>query len=142
MAKKNNLVNFRLIEIKTDQFAIFEENYNENEEVNLETNLTFGLNKDENIFLVTAKYIFEIKEKPFLTVQTTCFFKIEDDAVASFKIENKIAFPKGFVAHMSMLTVGTTRGILHGKTEGTLFNRFILPTIDVATMIPEDVTFD
>ncbi len=135
-------VSFRLIDIKNDQFAILEENYIDDSEVNLTTNLTFGLNNDEKTFSITAKHTFTIDSKPFLTIQTTCFFKLSDETFEKFKSENKIILPQEFVAHMAMLTIGTTRGILHTKTEGTKFNKFILPTINVVTMIPEDIIFD
>ena len=142
MAEKNVNINFSLLKIKTDQFAIFEENYIENEIVNLNTNLTFGLNSEDKVFLVTPKYTFEIKKVPFMTIQISCFFKIEDITWNSFIKGNEITFPKGFIAHLSMISVGTSRGILHTKTEETIFNKYILPTINVAKMIPEDITFD
>lgn len=142
MVKNNAKINFVLLDIKTEQFAILEDNYIENEIINLNTNLTFGLNSDDKVFLVTPKYTFEIKKIPFMTIQISCFFKIEDAAWNSFIIDNKITFPKDFIAHMSMISVGTSRGVLHTKTEGTIFNKYILPTINVAKMIPKDITFD
>lgn len=142
MAENNININFSLLKIKTDQFAIFEENYIENETVNLNTNLTFGLNSEDRMFLVTPKYTFESNKKPFMAVQASCFFKIEDSAWNSFILHDKIIFPKNFVAHMAMISVGTSRGILHTKTEDTIFNKYILPTINVSKMIPEDVVFD
>ena len=56
--------------------------------------------------------------------------------------ENRLVLPKGFMAHLAMLTVGTVRGMLHVKTENTKFNCYFLPTINVAEMINEDVIFD
>ena len=142
MAKKNTNINFSLLKIKTDQFALFEENYRANETVNLNTNLTFGLNSEDKVFLVTPKYTFESNKKPFITIQTSCFFKIEDVAWNGFILNGKITFLKNFVAHMAMIAVGTSRGVLHSKTENTIFNNYILPTINVSKMIPEDVVFD
>jgi len=37
------------------------------------------------------------------------------------------------------LTVGTVRGILHTKTEGTNFNGFVIPTINVTELVTSDV---
>lgn len=141
MADNNTIINFNLLKIKTDQFAVFEENFNKSEIVNLNTNLSFGLNSDDKVFLVTPKYTFEIQGKPFMTVQISCFFKIEDSTWNTFKKKKQIVFPKDFVAHMAMITVGTSRGILHTKTEGTVFNEFILPPLNVSEMIGEDVVF-
>lgn len=142
MTKKDLAISFSISEIKTEQFAIFEENHIENDKINLSTSLTFGLNPEENIFTTSTKYTFEVKSKPFLALQVTCFFKIDDDAIQEFENDNKLIFPKGFVAHMAMITVGTSRGILHTKTEGTPFNKYILPTVNVSKMISEDIVFD
>lgn len=138
----NKEINFNLLKIKTEQFAIFKENYIPNEEINLNTNLTFGLNQEDKVFLVTPKYTFQMNEKPFMTIQINCFFKIEDKTWKSFIKKKEIIFPKDFVAHMAMITVGTSRGILHSKTEGTEFNELILPTLNVSEMVPEDINFD
>lgn len=138
----NPIINFSLLKIKTEQFAIFEENFNKNEVINLNTNLSFGLNSNDKVFLVTPKYTFENEEKPFMAIQISCYFKIEDTTWNNFINKKHIIFPKDFVAHMAMITVGTSRGILHTKTEGTIFNDFILPPMNVAEMVGEDVVFD
>jgi hypothetical protein len=53
-----------------------------------------------------------------------------------------LTIPKGFLAHLAMISVGTARGILHCKTENTIFNNFVLPLVNVASMIPEDEQFE
>lgn len=144
MAKKNAGVGFSLSDIDTEQFALFDDNIVEDEKIALNAGLSFGCNQDERGFQVTSKFTFEILEKPILTIQVSCYFEISDDSWKDFseKEEGKIIFPKGFVAHMSMITVGTTRGVLHAKTDGTKVNHLILPTINVAKMVPEDVMFE
>ena len=140
---ENNFnIGFSLFQIVTEQFALFEENYSEKNKINLGTDLTFGLNKENKVFIVTAKFTFEMKKKPFMTIQVSCFFEINDKNWIEFIESDKITFPKPFVSHMAMLTVGTTRGILHNKTENTIFNNYILPTTNVAEIIADDVRFD
>jgi hypothetical protein len=142
MAQDNVNLNFNLLKIKTDQFALFEENHVDSGKVNLNTSMSFGLNLEDKAFSISIKFTFEIKKKPFMTTQVTCFFGIGNTTWESLKVNEKIILPKGFVAHMAMITVGTSRGILHSKTEGTSFNKYILPTLNVAEMVPEDVVFD
>ena len=142
MTFKNLSMKFNLLKIKTEQFAILEDNFDKNEIVNLNTNLSFGLNSMDKVFLLTPKYTFEINGKPFMTIQISCFFKIEDTTWDSFINKKQIVLPKDFVAHMAMITVGTSRGILLTKTEGTVFNEYILPPLNVAEMIGEDIIFD
>ena len=49
--------------------------------------------------------------------------------------------PSGFVCHLAMLAIGTARGVLHAKTENTLFNKYLIPTINVAELIKDDIIF-
>lgn len=48
---------------------------------------------------------------------------------------------QGLATHFAVLTVGSARGILHAKTEGTVYNQYLLPTIDIKQMIHEDIVF-
>jgi hypothetical protein len=139
---ENVIINFDLVKISTEQFAVFKENFHSEGKIKLNTSLTFGLNTEEKIFVVTPNYIFECDDKPMIIIQVNCFFKIEEQAWTSFVKGKKISFPKKFVAHMTMITVGTSRGILHTKTENTIFNEFVLPTLNVAAMIEKNVDFD
>jgi hypothetical protein len=40
-----------------------------------------------------------------------------------------------------MITVGTARGVLHAKTEGTTLNKFFIPTVNVVEMVTDDGAF-
>lgn len=142
MEDNKQYIQFNIAEIKTEQFALFEENYSENAKINLETNLSYGINKEERFFLISIKFTFLIKKKPFITIQVNCSFEIEEKSFDKFNKGNELVLPRSLVSHMSMITIGTTRGVLHSKTEGTIFNKYILPTINVDEMISEDVVFN
>lgn len=142
MEKNRKDIEFNIKGVKTEQFALFEENHFDKGEINLETNLSYGLNADERDFIVSIKFTFEMKKKPFITIQISCNFEIELKSFNNLIVDDKIIVPNWFIAHMAMITVGTSRGILHSKTEGTIFNKYIIPTLNVAQMIPEDAIFD
>lgn len=142
MEKKKFEIGFKLVQIKTDQFALFEENFIEGEKVNLTTSINFGLDSETRVLVVVPKFTFEINEKPFITIQIRCYFEIEDKAFNSFIVDKNTIIPKHFICHASMHAVGTARGVLHSKTEGTPFNSFVLPPVNVDDMIPEDVVFE
>jgi hypothetical protein len=142
MSDSNKKINFSLLKIKTEQFAVFEDDFDKREVINLKTNLTFGLNVEDKVFAVTPKYTFENNGKPFIALQISCFFKIDNITWKGFTDKKQIIFPKEFTAHIAMITVGTSRGILHTKTEGTPFNEYLLPPLNVAEMIGEDLVFD
>jgi hypothetical protein len=137
----NKQIGFNLVAIRTEQFALIEENFNENEEVNLGSDFEFKLSCKNNQLGVYASFKFEQKGKVFLKIQVSCHFSIRPESWQNFCNNQEIVFPKGFMAHISMLTVGTTRGVLYSKTDGTIFSKFMLPLINVVDLINEDVKF-
>lgn len=142
MERNKKDIEFSIKGIKTEQFALFEENHFDKGKINLETNLSYGLNAGERDFITSIKFTFEMKNKPFITIQVNCNFKIGIESFNNLVDDGKIIIPSWFIAHLAMITVGTSRGILHSKTEATIFNKYILPTINVAQMIPDDAIFD
>lgn len=142
MKKENTQVGFALKGIKTEQFAIFEENYAPKKDTGLGTELQFKLDQRNKQMAVFLGFEFMQGKKVFLKIQVSCHFKIEESSWSSFIQENKLIVPKGFLAHLAMITTGTSRGVLFAKTEGTEFSKFIVPTLNVAEMIQEDATFN
>lgn len=142
MKKDNTQVGFALQGIKTEQFAIFEENYAPKKETGLGTELQFKLDQKNKQIGVFLGFEFMQGKKVFLKIVVSCHFKIEESSWTSFVQENSLTVPKGFLAHLAMITTGTTRGVLFAKTEATSFSKFIVPTLNVAEMIKEDASFE
>lgn len=136
-------IGFSLKKIATQQFAIIEEAYTKGEEVLFITGIEFGLDREKKQVGVYIEIRFTQKKAPFLLLETLVAFAIHDNAWETFvkSKEEKIIIPKGFLTHLAMIAVGTTRGVLHAKTENSVFNRFIVPTINVAERITEDGIF-
>lgn len=142
MGKEKTNIGFALQGIKTEQFAILDENYTPKKEVGLGTGLQFKINHQNKQIATFLSFEFIQGKKVFLKIQVSCHFKIEENAWDSFIRENKLILPKGFLAHLAMITTGTTRGILFAKTEATPFSKYMIPTINVAEMIEDDASFD
>lgn len=142
--KANNAITFSLDGIKTEQFAILEENYSDKKKsVDFGTGIQFMIDSETKFIASVVRISFDQGKKSFLKIDVSCHFKIDDNSWDTFinKKQHTLTIPKGFLAHMAMITVGTLRGILFTKTEGTIFNKFIIPTIDVTSMIEKDETF-
>ena len=139
---KEKALNFKFINIKTNEFAIIEKDYLKDGISSLNSSLNFRADPDKKIIGVKTKFQFEQKEKPILIIAITCTFGINNKSWQKIlsKESNALVLPKNFAAHLVLLAVGTTRGVLHEKTENTPFNRFILPPINVTKLIKEDVT--
>lgn len=138
---KKEKVGFALQGLKTEQFATFEENFSESKKSNITTGLEFKLSQEHRRIGVFATFTFEQAKKAYIKIQVSCHFGIEPESWATFYSDSKIIFPKGFIAHLTMITIGSTRGILHAKTEGTEFNKFLLPAIDVTALISQNAEF-
>lgn len=139
--KKKKSIGFSLRKITTEQFAVIEDVLTEDKNFGLEAKLNYKVNKENKIIAVITTFRFINNDKPFIIIEIGCHFKIEEEAWESFKKEDKIKILKDFMSHLAMITVGTARGALHAKTEGTPFNKYIIPTINVADLIKEDVEF-
>jgi len=137
-------VGFSLHGMKTEQFAVFEKNYNPKKETLINTQLQFKLNHLNRLIAVFIHFELLHNDKVFVKLVVSCQFRIKDTSWDSFANNetSKLIVPKGFMSHLAMITVGTARGILFAKTEGTQFSKFILPLMNVADIIEKDIEFD
>lgn len=137
-----DIVRFSIAKVATEQFAVIEEAFTEDVPINLNTNFRFAIDRKSRLVAVFCQFKFEQKGMPFIKVGVSNHFLIADASWKNF-LKDKVTavIPKGFMIHLTMITVGTARGVLHTKTEGTRFNEFILPTINVMDMVKEDVIF-
>jgi hypothetical protein len=140
--EKNN-VGFILKKIVTNQFATFEGDDISPEDVKINVEVNFGINEIHKITACNARFQYLSGDTPFIIIHVSCQFGIEESAWNKFIEREKsvIIFPKGFMAHLAVITVGTTRGVLHAKTENTKFNKYFLPTINVNELVVEDISF-
>jgi hypothetical protein len=142
MESGKDIVHFSIVKISTEQFAIIEEAYQDGIVINLNTNIRFAIDRSSRIVVASCQFKFEQKGIPFIKIAISNHFQITDESWNKFVKDDVLTvIPKGFMSHLGMITVGTARGVLHTKTESTKFNEFILPTINVAAMIKEDVSF-
>lgn len=143
MTKERIQIPFALVGIQTLEFATIKELYSDdNPNVEIEINTGFAIRSLENHEIMCALEVFFLQEgKPFIKIKIGCYFSIKPEQWREY-IQNEkqsIIFPKGFTDHLLMIATGTLRGILHAKTEGTIFNKFLLPTINVTVLSEGDV---
>jgi len=126
-----------MIRIHVNQFAFLTETMPESDSGDLECSI--GFHASDRKVSVSMKFVF-LTDKPVMMIEATCQFAVEDDSWGTMRRGNdKVILPQGFLSHIAMHTVGTIRGILHCKTEGTPFNALILPPINVSEMVTGDL---
>ena len=137
-----NQLGFAFIGLRTVSFAKIEAAYKKTGETDLITGLSFGLDIEDHTISCNTKFSFERKkDQPFLILEVQGLFEInKKDFLNKVKQNNdSYLIAQNLAIHFAVLTVGAARGILHAKTEGTIYNQFILPTIDLKKMIPQDI---
>jgi hypothetical protein len=130
---------FRLTKVEVPQFAILTDKEFPDP---IRINYGFEFSVDINLSLIrcdaTISYINQ--EAPVMKIVVRCEYFIESDSWSSLKKDGRITFPAGFLQHLASLTTGTARGAYYGKTEGTIFNRFFIPLLDVKQAVKEDLS--
>lgn len=139
MDNKND-IGFKLVVITTEQFEIIENNYTKDTNIRVKLDFRFAADKKQKLIALFNTFIFSANGKQFLLIEAGCHFAISKDSWEEMfdKELNKLIVPKRFLQHLTMLTVGTTRGILHGKTESSPFNQYRIPLINVEELIKDD----
>ncbi len=144
MKNSKNAIGFTLIGIRTEQFAILDANYNAKKETAIGTKLEVKIDDVNKHIGIFSEVVFLQGKKTFLKICVSCHFEVNKNSWAEFsmKRQKKIIIPSNFLAHLAMITIGTTRGVLFAKTEGSPFVKFIIPTINVTELFTDDIHID
>ena len=131
------MVRFKMFKISVVQFAIL------NNEVadgyKIQTNAEIKHTMDGSAIAVGMTFSFENEGRKDMVLQVMCEFQIHPDDLKGMTSGDTVTIPKETVDFFIAQTVGTARGVLHCKTEGTPFNGVILPPMNVTGMINSDL---
>ncbi len=134
-------ISFQIAGIQTLEFAIIKESFKEGAPVEFGMNAGFAVKSLDICEIACVPEVSFVQDgNPFLKIKISMLFRVEPTAWNKHidKDHPKIEFPKAFADHLLVLSLGTVRGVLHAKTEGTPFNRFFVPTINVAEILTTD----
>jgi len=137
-------IQFSLQGIKTEQFATFQENYTPKKEIGIAVELELKLNQSIKQVGVVLTLHYDQSKKKIILLVLSCHFRIEDESWKNLvNIDNTLlTLPRDFVTHLSTLTVGTARGVLFAKTEGSFCSQFLVPLINVDSIVSQDAIFE
>ena len=136
-----NMIRFKMFRISTGQFAILSTEPPKGE-VEISTNIELKHANDGSAVMVNATFTFSEKERQVMVLGTTCEFSIHPEDLQALTTDGKVVIPKGTIDFFIAQTVGTARGILHCKTEGTPFNGIIIPPMNVTGMFKDDMVIN
>lgn len=132
---------FQWVAINTERFAIFENHFIPNKKVELSSSCEFMMDTESKRVAVFVSFNFTCAQNTIIELEVNCHFEIDKNSCTNFSQDDAIRIPLGFARHLCMLTIGTARGILHSKIENTSFKSFILPTINLAELVKEEIFF-
>lgn len=136
-----NMIRFKMFRISTGQFAILSTEAPQGE-VEISTSMEIRHANDGSAVMVHATFTFSENEKQVMILETTCEFSIHPEDLQTLTKDEKVVIPKGTIDYFIAQTVGTARGILHCKTEGTPFNGIIIPPMNVTGMFKDDMVIN
>ncbi len=136
--KKPSRILFSIKQIKTEQFGCFGAAPTQNK-LQVQTQLKFGIDPLKRMLAVFSKFEFEHESNPVAMMEIFCAFEIQKNSWQEWVQSGNVTIPKTFMKHLSIITIGCARGAFHAKTEGTPFNSLIIPTVNLSTLIKEDL---
>ncbi len=128
---------YNISHIETVQFAIFPDNFINGQEVLINTNCGYNVRSDLNQVRNVISVNYTQNEKLLMVVQLACYYDIAPEGVEAIKAEGKI--PIDFLRYMGSISVGTIRGVIHAKTEGTVLNPVVMPPVNLEEMVKNDL---
>lgn len=109
------------------------------QDVTIQSEFNFGINKDINDVFCTTKLSYVQDEKLLLTTEVVCFFAINEDGKNQIIKSGRLEV--SFLRYLATIATGTVRGIIHTKTENTSLNPIVLPPLNLVEVIKDDFVF-
>lgn len=145
MKNNSKILGFGIEKIVTEEFAVIKDAYVPDKPLEIRHEISFGIDKENQKIYIRKSARFQHTDSgPIIIISIGCHFDISPESWQGFKVadSDKIVIPKDIAIHLTVLVIGTLRGVLHAKTENSDFNRFIFPPFNVTSLVPDDVMFD
>lgn len=130
------MANFRMTRVTIDQFAILAEKTTDFSQWKVDISFRYGYSPSGKYLDMKSKYVFYSPEEKWIILDLTCRFTFDSDD--EFVKDDAIVIPKEVLLNLGVHCIGTARGIVVCKTEGTALSAVILPPIDLNQIIKED----
>ena len=134
------MIRIRMVKITTEQFEILTQTPVSGE-FGVTLNVTPKHAAAQKQIGVLAEFSFSENNTRFMFLSVFCEFAILPEDWDKCITDGIVSIPKETMEYFVVQTIGTSRGILHCKTEGTIMNNIVLPSFDVSNAIQEDYRF-
>lgn len=128
------MTRFQMSRIGVNQFAILRE-HPAGGELKLSTELSFHYSAEGKQIACITDFKFSDTGGVVLILSCQCTFLVHPDDWAAFETPKGFIIPQALLEILATHTIGTSRGILFCRTEGTAFNSLMIPPIDVPELM-------
>ena len=136
---KSSKITFSLAAIDTVQFATIGNAPAITDNIEETITLSFTILEASRIIDCNFGYTLSKSKAAFITIQVVCSFQLAQKDFNKLLHAAVLKIPVDAAQQITMHTIGTTRGILHSKTENTPFNDFPVGLIDIQDIVNEDI---
>jgi hypothetical protein len=133
-----SILTFQIARIENRQFACFPEDYIVGENVDIHAQFGFDVDEQTQTVCCFSKFMFEQQRNKLLVAEVLTYFLIHPDSFEEIAHDGEFQIPVDHLRHFATIAVGTARGILWAKTEGTCLNQIVLPPINLVEAITDD----
>lgn len=135
------MINFRMAKINVSQFAILADTVPSD---GLSYSVELGFRAATSAKRIACDFAVEFthNDKPIIKLGVFCEFDIKPEDWDRRINGNTLTITKDELGFFANQTVGVSRGIMFCKTEGTPFSQFIVPPINLITLIKDDFVID
>lgn len=130
------MTRFQMNRIGVNQFAILREQF-AGQEVRLATELSFRYSTEGKQVACIADFKFQDAAGVFLLLSCQCTFLIHPEDWSAFEAKQGVTMPESLLETLAMHTIGTSRGVLFCRTEGTPFAALMIPPINVHDVLTQ-----
>lgn len=131
---------YKIARIETRQFAFFPDLLKNTEGAGVSSTFDFSMSADLSTSRCHSTFHYLQGDNTLLILEMNTYFLIAPEGIEEIKKNGSV--PVDFLRYMGTIAVGTARGIVHAKTEGTVLNAIVLPPINLVEAIKEDLVVE
>lgn len=136
-------IQYRYAHIDTVQFAIFEENFNPECDINIKAESQFSYSNKQQVLFNRLTITALQGSLPIFKAEIVNGFAIAPNSVENLKVgKSQIQFPVFLLSLFASFAYSTARGILFDRLQNTKLKGFILPPIPADKLIDGDFVAD
>ena len=127
---------FRMRKINIDQFAILA-NEAVSGEISIDISVGFKYSAEGKRIACAVDIKYEKDATAIMLLKLVCEFVVPDEDWEKYYSNGEFSIPKDLQEALAAQVIGTSRGVLFCKTEGTPFSNLVLPPINVVALLDD-----